>query len=1146
MAEYNELNNNQNIQGDMRIQNEQSDWKERREQRMKEITGLLETGVAQMFTTDEYTNYLNTMAKFHSYSFNNSMLIAMQKPDATLVAGYDAWEKKFNRHVKRGEKGIQILAPVPRKEEREVDRVDPVTNQVVIGADGKPEKKTIEVTVPRFRIATVFDISQTYGEPLPQLDIPELLGSAENYDIFMETIQHISPVPFRFDQLNGSLKGYYNSANKEVVIREGMDEIQTMKTAVHEVAHAKIHDRDLMSENGEQKSRMTKEVEAESIAYVVCQYFGLDTSDYSFPYIARWSSSVEMQELRMSMENIRRTAGTMIDSMKYIMQNEIEKQEKLKHLQKDDLILEFELPDGNGYTYFVVRNMGKAELAEELKSYQDIFGENRTKSVDAFLQEQGATVIPWYDSNGLQVELPIDFYDLAFSFRNGISDVEDLSILSYTEMLLNRAEYRRTQLDDEDRDLLVDYAYKFDNKEAVRTLIDEIETAMSGPDARVIDRILENAREEIDGLPDAEIGLAEMHEYGFRDDSVLPLRQDRAVELNSKGVKIYSLNADGSRTLIHNEAEIRSAGKIFGIESNDWKNYQVMEQERAKIEREAHYDENALLDGEGDRYGIYQLVSAGGDAYLFMGMDYLRERGIQADGKDYSFQYGDTLTDQDSLESLFIKFNGNLPTDYFGQSLSVSDVVVLRKNGKLEAYYVDSIGYEPLPDFINQRKMLLDHDEKGMADTELKGIEVEGHEGTWHSVESTVIQDEKYYLMEHDSFGKHVAYVLISESGQLVADELWHGIDDAAIAVISEYQNKKAVSAEQRPEAVPENVSGNEMDKVSEDVSPRESVAVYYNNARYAREHGELDLFHASRKENIACKEAIEQSIRDNFDGMYLKHGAVKPVIEVYGKERVALVLASTLQQKAYDTRFSRANMEWAQSISVMKNSTDYLISSHSAVLDGFVGLFRQETMEQEMAQSENTQDKTAEATVTEQNDKNITVEKKPEISFYVAECLEFPSMGEYHDNIATLQDAMEIYRQIPADRLSGIKGIGFCLDDGSEYDGNFELMSGGTVRKDIINEIPHYKESPLVQKAIADMEAILEKERIVELPAERIQSEPKETETNEKTVPGEKVTQESGKRRSVLEALRERQAKLKEQEKKQETQTQKKGEQEL
>ena len=234
----------------------------KREQQMKEITERLEQGVKELFTSEMYTEYLKTMSQFHNYSFNNTLLIAMQKPDATLVAGYQAWQKKFKRQVKKGEKGIQIIAPAPIREKEEIEKFDPETNEPILRPDGQPETEEVVHIIPRFRIATVFDVSQTYGEPLPELETPELMGNVENYEVFMQALREISPVPIRFDEIESGAKGYYSTVNKETVIQRGMSEMQTMKTGIHETTHAKLHDREIMEELGEKKNQMTREVEA--------------------------------------------------------------------------------------------------------------------------------------------------------------------------------------------------------------------------------------------------------------------------------------------------------------------------------------------------------------------------------------------------------------------------------------------------------------------------------------------------------------------------------------------------------------------------------------------------------------------------------------------------------------------------------------------------------------------------------------------------------------------------------------------------------------------------------------------------------------------------------------------------------------------
>lgn len=295
---------------------------------MDSIMQNLETGVAELFTSERYQEYLKTMSKFHNYSFNNTLLIAMQRPDATLVTGYRNWQS-MGRQVKKGEKGITIIAPVPIKRKKEQAVLDH-DQKPVIGPDGKPKTEEVEVTLPCFKAITVFDIEQTTGEPIQTL-APEILTAAvEDFDLFLQAIREISPVPIRFDAIEGSANGYYHNLDKEIVIKKEMSQSQTLKTAIHETAHARLHDKEIMESQGIEKDRLTKEVEAESVAYCVCSAFELDTSEYSFPYIAGWSSGKEMRELKASMNVIRKTAGEMIDELTEKIEMMLEqKQEKL-------------------------------------------------------------------------------------------------------------------------------------------------------------------------------------------------------------------------------------------------------------------------------------------------------------------------------------------------------------------------------------------------------------------------------------------------------------------------------------------------------------------------------------------------------------------------------------------------------------------------------------------------------------------------------------------------------------------------------------------------------------------------------------------------------------------------------------------------
>lgn len=316
---------------------------------MDSIMQSLESGVEELFTSNRYQEFLKTMAKFHNYSFNNTMLIAMQRPDATLVTSYKNWQS-MGRQVMKGEKGITIIAPAPYKKMKEKEVLDE-NQRPIMGTDGKPKTEQVEVTVPHFKAVTVFDIAQTSGEPIQTL-APELLTAAvQDFDSFMQAIQKISPVPIRFDEIDGNANGYYHNANKEIVIKKGLSESQTLKTAIHETIHAKLHDKEIMESLGVEKDRLTKEVEAESVAYCVCSSFGLDTSDYSFPYIAGWSSSREMKEMKASMDVIRKTAGEMIDQLTEELEIILEEKQKTELHEKYGILVDALEAAGYRYDY---------------------------------------------------------------------------------------------------------------------------------------------------------------------------------------------------------------------------------------------------------------------------------------------------------------------------------------------------------------------------------------------------------------------------------------------------------------------------------------------------------------------------------------------------------------------------------------------------------------------------------------------------------------------------------------------------------------------------------------------------------------------------------------------------------------------------
>ena len=1368
---------------------------DKRADQLKEITERLEQGVKDIFTSEMYTKYLLTMSKFHNYSYNNTLLIAMQRPDATLVAGYNAWKNKFNRYVKKGEKGIQIIAPAPVKEREEREKIDKDTGLTVLNESGEPEIEVVERVIPRFRVTTVFDYAQTDGEPLPTLEVNELTARVKDYTLLKEAIEQVSPVPIRFGEIEGNAKGYYSHVDKEICVRADMGESQTIKTMIHEVAHAMLHDSDQMKQRGEEKDQLTKETEAESIAFTVCSALGIDTSDYSFPYVASWASGKELKELKDSMDTIRLTAADFLE---------------------------------------------KLETAVAERS------------------------------------------------------VERMTAMEYAEKLIADKERDKTVFDNSQRNLIVNFAYKLDDRAATEELANNLAAAVAAENTEEINRLMWEAEEKIESLPDGMIGLSEMHEYGYLKDDVLPLTKEGAREWHRLGERIYPLFQDGTAGDFASQEEIEQHDGIFGIKADAWsailleKNEEYLEDEyarpdaaltvisreqalrlfdegkqiylirispwpvlvtgREEIERGSDYfqiakedlekdkqkamensekapveklaadldefafdfdfyhykdsvedreqavealkeqiqagdvqpirewlqdaveesegesaekaaelitrldalvKEQKLLSGSEKQFGIYQITARDQEHdYRFMNLDFVKRHGMEVNRADYELVYTAPLTEKDTLEAIYERFNIQRPADFTGHSLSVSDVVVLNDGKSIKACYVDSIGFAELPDFFKERKIdlqketildeqlqeieifdkpglfsngrLRDEDvPEGLYRYDLRGsdydpgqpilvektvivnhaasvlmaeeldlgadgrlelgeeglnftgglltvrefmkeqeeknngllhgdsynITVEGHIGTWYAIDETEVNGEKFFLLEHEEYGDEAACVAVNEQGKLVAEDLWNGFDEDFQDAVKEYFAEKNPAFQKEAQAVP---------VAEESRMDNSDVPVYYESFSYAAENGEVDLYRISRQLNEDCRNAIEEAIADNFDGMHLADDATKSVVEQFGMERIGYILAYTLNYNNHDGRYSHSNKEWADITCKGERGnnirTDWIVRSHPAVLNGFVDMYRkelaaeqqqepekpfvqqfyvvtdlqtnpmqiekfgnlddamscyqqipnfhlkalgvektpdplpgsldivqckngidtivedykkvpgwdnpyiqshvvalvaealkvqdvavayeindgyfhiqtsedgcdytlynkdftvmdggiievdgyrpvQEVMEEVLAEhghsvsecgvisAEYLQEQSyrAETQRAEAMKEKLAAEKSaPEasISFYVAECAEFPVMGEFHDNL-TLEQALEVYDKIPAERMNGIKSIGFSLEDGSIYSGMFDLMVGGEVQAEVVNHIQHYRESPLVQKAISDMKTLLEK----------------------------------------------------------------------
>ena len=655
-------------------------------EQLKEITDRIEAGIRDIFESgdmEKYRNYLRTMSRFHNYSLNNQALIHLQRPDATLVAGYNRWRDKFSRHVLRGEKGITIIAPTPYKKKIEQEKLDPDTKLPILDADGKVMTEEKEIEIPMFRPVKVFDYAQTDGKPLPERvasPVANLTGSVENYEAFMEALRRSSPVPVEVKPLSADMDGYFSPKSQSITLREGMSEVQTVSAAVHEIAHAKLHNYALQQpEERRHKSRNTEEVEAESISFMVCAYFGIETGANSFGYVATWSKNAELPEFRASLDTIGKTAnGIITDVEKHFA--EVCKERGIE-LPKDTEYELVTIPPSRAdalafaadYAAFLRRGLNVPDSAE---------GPTAASVADRLLAGEGAE---------LRKELE-DFVKLADEI--GIDDGSHGLLERFNGLF--RQEWRA--------------------KEKPQP---EIETETPN----VVDELPPLPElEQGYPMPDTGIGFSEMYQYGYTDgNAMLPLTKERAMELFMQDVPVFLLYADSTEAMALDAEDISSHTGVFGVEREEWDAVRgvVTLSEQADTEK-------LFLENPQDAFLIYQIRRGGElDAYRFMNYDYLQSKGVTPERGGYDaiytggfMDYGNART---NLDMIYQRFNVDHPADFKGHSLSVSDIVALKQNGVVSCHYVDSIGFRELPNFLKPEnylknaEMLLE-DDYGMID----------------------------------------------------------------------------------------------------------------------------------------------------------------------------------------------------------------------------------------------------------------------------------------------------------------------------------------------------------------------------------------------------------------------------------------------
>ncbi len=741
-------------------------------EKLKEITDRLEQGITELFDSERYKEYLRVMSKFHNYSFNNTLLIAMQKPDASLIAGFTAWKNQFQRNVKKGEKGIKIIAPSPFKIKQETEKIDPQTQKPVIGKDGKPVTEEKEITIPAYKVVSVFDVSQTEGKELPDIAVDALTGDVEQYSDFFAALEKTSPVPIGFEKIEGGAHGYYHLEDKRIALDEGMSELQTLKTAIHEIAHAKLHDIDLNAPKDEQQPRVdrrTREVEAESVAYTVCQHYGLDTSDYSFGYVAGWSSGRELAELKSSLETIRSAAADIINSIDGHIA-ELQKQHEAEKAAPD-LAAAQEQQTEKPLTDLQKKAAAIAEKYEALSTQEKIgviaqaFGgtAGRIETSPCTGKWRGTSDISIRFDNGASLFLGNRLTPKAKTAAVQRELVND-TLLRYNPEIVSAAKEAAlaSLMEREAKDnaiaaqkglkpytlLNVEFNDGADSQSSgymgwyyVTLAVDgnicsHIETGLNYDiaDGKVSAEPTREKYFAAGALKDSEVDYV-FNNVGFSSASglyALPVSdavlqraektlaertQAQAAQRTEKDV-IYTMHTNPRSESIADRSFLQAyeqqpdgkaiPGDLLFVGTPE-KCRELLQSlnagELTQGEVKALYAK--AQEPDRDSFSIYQLKRGDETRDLrFEPYDRLTAAGHTVDPANYDLIYSAPLAPGTSLEAIFTRFNLDHPKDFKGHSLSVSDVVVLHQNGQDTAHYVDSIGYRQTPEFLQPQNYL--------------------------------------------------------------------------------------------------------------------------------------------------------------------------------------------------------------------------------------------------------------------------------------------------------------------------------------------------------------------------------------------------------------------------------------------------------
>ena len=714
-------------------------------ERLQEITAGIEQGIKELFESEKYMRYLSVMSKFHRYSVNNTMLIYMQRPDATLVAGFQKWKNQFERHVKKGEHGITIIAPTPYKKKIEEMKRDPDTQAPILDADGKAIMEEKEIEIPMFRPVKVFDVSQTDGKPLPEL-ASSLSGTVPHYEAFMEALRRSAPVPIEFEAMAENMDGYFSPEQQRIAIRKGMSEVQTVSAAVHETAHSKLHDPKknkpeptwkivMVSEGGTKhdyrldfateaeaeqaaaedgwryvdenrfewrleveadltamkqaaKNRNTEEVEAESISYAVCQYFGIETGENSFGYIAGWSQGKELKELRASLEIIDKTSCELI--------TDIERNYK-------------EICKERGIDLTAAPEQAPQRAAEEKTPAEEVSQPSA---------EYREALLVLDDTTYLHVQ-PCDtgwdytLYDAATmkQLDGGQLNGPDLGRSAAVSHIC--------------KDLgLGDKSIKYAPLSMIETLQEQASQQTAEAAAAQLPDAQEQALDEYP-MPDPALTQDDLEKCGYMDSDLLPLSKERAYELMERDLTVYIIQEGENPAMAFDTADLDAHGGIFAVSREEWE--ESPEFDKLVKDRMDHQEEReqAFLSHKGDCYAIYQVKHTDELRDIrYEGLEWIKSIGRTVQRDNYDLVYTAPLAPGDLkgsvLDNLEYRFNNEHPADYRHPSMSVSDVIAIKRDGKVSYHYCDSFGFEQVPGFLPDNPLknaeMTVEDDYGMID----------------------------------------------------------------------------------------------------------------------------------------------------------------------------------------------------------------------------------------------------------------------------------------------------------------------------------------------------------------------------------------------------------------------------------------------